>query len=84
MTEPVTMYTTSWCGYCRRLERQLEGAGIAVQKIDIEAQEQFGARIERETGGYRTVPTLEIEGELYVNPSFNQVVRVVAGPPAGN
>jgi mycoredoxin len=84
MTQSVTMYTTTWCGYCRRLERQLAEAGIAFRKVDIEAQEHFGDRIEAKTGGYRTVPTLEIEGELYVNPSINQVVTAVVGPPARN
>jgi mycoredoxin len=84
MTQSVTMYTTSWCGYCRRLERQLEQAGIAFRKVDIEAQRDFGDRIEAVTGGYRTVPTLEIEGELFVNPSIGQVVTAVGGPPTGN
>ncbi len=82
MTEPITMYTTVWCGYCRRLERQMDEAGIAFRKIDIEAEERHGAgasdRIEAKTGGYRTVPTLEIEGELYVNPSIAQIKQAVA------
>lgn len=82
MTEPITMYTTVWCGYCRRLERQMDEAGIAFRKIDIEAQQQRAAgasdRIEAKTGGYRTVPTLEIDGELYVNPSIAQIKQAVA------
>ncbi|MGH2750004.1 MAG: glutaredoxin family protein [Actinomycetota bacterium] len=84
MTQPITMYTTAWCGYCRRLERQMHEAGIAFRKVDIEAQEHFGDRIEARTGGQRTVPTLEIEGELYVNPSITQVRRALAGAPRGN
>ncbi|MDQ3981161.1 MAG: NrdH-redoxin, partial [Actinomycetota bacterium] len=25
---PVTIYSTTWCGHCRRLKRQLDEAGI--------------------------------------------------------
>ena len=83
MTQPVTMYTTVWCGYCRRLERQMSEAGIAFRKVDIDAHRAFGDRIEAATGGHRTVPTIEIEGELLVNPSFSQVAAAVDGGFAG-
>lgn len=73
MVRPVTMYTTAWCGYCRRLARQMADAGIAFESVDIEAQRQFGDRIEAATGGHRTVPTIEIEGRLLVNPSIGEV-----------
>lgn len=78
MSQPITMYTTAWCGYCKRLERQMDDAGIAFNSVDIEAQEQFGDRIEAQTGGYRTVPTLEIGGRLYVNPSIGQVKKALS------
>jgi len=78
MTQPVTMYTTAWCGYCKRLERQMDEAGIAFRTVDIEAQEHHGDRIEAQTGGYRTVPTLEISGRLYVNPSIGQVKKALS------
>jgi mycoredoxin len=32
----VTMYSTSWCGPCRRLKSDLERAGIPFLQIDIE------------------------------------------------
>ncbi|HEY1345179.1 MAG TPA: glutaredoxin domain-containing protein, partial [Streptosporangiaceae bacterium] len=30
------MYTTPWCGYCRRLKGQLAREGIEVTEVDIE------------------------------------------------
>jgi mycoredoxin len=27
---PLTMYTTTWCGFCKNLKRQLNRAGIEV------------------------------------------------------
>jgi Fe-S oxidoreductase len=34
---PLTMYTTSWCGYCFRLKTALEAEGIPYAEIDIES-----------------------------------------------
>jgi mycoredoxin len=73
MDDPVTMYSTPWCGYCRRLKRQMAEAGIPYREVDIEAEAHFGERIERVTGGFRTVPTLEVGGRLLVNPTIVEV-----------
>jgi len=73
MARPIIMYTTAWCGYCRRLARQMTEAGIAFQTVDIEDHRHLGDRIEAVTGGNRTVPTIEIEGVLLVNPSIGEV-----------
>ncbi|MDP9067239.1 MAG: glutaredoxin family protein [Actinomycetota bacterium] len=69
----VTMYSTTWCGYCRRLKRQMDEAGIAYREIDLDLNDSYDDRIIEKTGGYRTVPTLEVGGELLVNPTIRQV-----------
>lgn len=69
----VIMYSTEWCGYCRRLKRQFEDAGISYEEIDIDVERQYEARIVAETGGYRTVPTVEVGGRLLVNPTIHEV-----------
>jgi mycoredoxin len=78
-TKLVTLFSTEWCGYCRRLKRQLADAGIGYVEIDVDEHVEFGAPIMRATGGFRTVPTVEVEGRLLVNPSISEVVRAVAG-----
>ena len=30
------MYTTQWCGYCKRLKRDLNDAGVHFEEVDIE------------------------------------------------
>jgi len=79
MAQAVTMYSTTWCGHCRRLSRQLTEAGIDYQVVDADADPQVGRRIIAKTGGYRIVPTLEIGGELLVNPSLDEVRAALAG-----
>ncbi|MDY6810263.1 MAG: glutaredoxin domain-containing protein, partial [Actinomycetota bacterium] len=35
-TGELTMYTTSWCGFCARLKTGLKGLGLTWQEVDIE------------------------------------------------
>jgi mycoredoxin len=73
MTTTITMYSTPWCGYCRRLKRQFEDEGISYREIDVDATPGYDERILQATGGYRTVPTIEVGGRLLVNPSLREV-----------
>ena len=68
----VKMFTTTWCGFCKGTKRYLDTKGVAYEEIDIEQFPEYGERIEKETG-FRTVPTLEIDGKLYVNPSRKEM-----------
>ncbi|NEE30011.1 NrdH-redoxin, partial [Streptomyces sp. SID7982] len=36
MAGTVTMYSTTWCGYCRRLKSQMDREGIAYNEVNIE------------------------------------------------
>ncbi|MDQ3878285.1 MAG: glutaredoxin family protein [Actinomycetota bacterium] len=77
MSTQVTIYSTSWCGYCRRLKRQLDDVGVPYSEIDIEDREDLARRIEQVTGGYRTVPTVAIGDRMLVNPSVDEVREAV-------
>ena len=54
----VTMYSTPWCGYCRRLKRQMDDAGVAYVEVDIEQVPEAAAIVEQVNHGNQTVPTL--------------------------
>lgn len=74
MTQPLTMYTTTWCGYCRRLKSQLAREGIAITEIDIERDESAATYVETVNGGFQTVPTvLFADGSTMTNPSVREV-----------
>ncbi|WP_129338178.1 mycoredoxin [Cellulomonas endophytica] len=73
-TGTLTMYTTTWCGYCRRLKTQLASAGIAWDEVDIEQDPDAALVVERVNGGNQTVPTLVFpDGSALTNPSLAQV-----------
>ena len=75
----VTMYSTTWCGYCRRLKSQLDREGIAVDVVDIERDEDAAAYVMQVNGGNQTVPTLLFtDGSTLTNPSVAQVKEKLA------
>ena len=75
-TAPVTMYSTAWCGYCRRLKSQLDREGIAIDVVDIEQDPEAAARVMEINGGNQTVPTLVYsDGSAQTNPPLKDVVK---------
>jgi mycoredoxin len=71
---PLTMYTTQWCGFCKRLKAQLGRAGVEISEIDIERDQAAAEFVMSVNGGNQTVPTLLFpDGSTMVNPSAAQV-----------
>ena len=69
------MYTTTWCGYCKRLKSQLGEAGIAFSEINIEEDPASAKLVEQVNGGNQTVPTLVYsDGSAATNPSIRTVL----------
>jgi mycoredoxin len=70
----VTMYSTTWCGYCKRLKRLLDREGIAYDEVNIEEDESAAEFVMGVNGGNRTVPTVLFpNGAALTNPSIDQV-----------
>ncbi len=75
----LTMYTTTWCGYCRRLKDQLIREGIAFDEIDIEQNEDAAELVMRVNNGNQTVPTVVFpDGTALTNPSLAEVKQQIA------
>ena len=74
VSQRVTMYTTPWCGFCRRLKGQLAREGIEVAEIDIERDPAAADYVMSVNGGMQTVPTVLFpDGTALTNPSAVQV-----------
>jgi mycoredoxin len=79
MTGSLTMYTTTWCGYCARLKHGLTRAGVDFTEVDIEQDEKAAERVMQVNGGNQTVPTLEFsDGSALTNPTVRQVQEKLA------
>jgi mycoredoxin len=80
----VTVYSTTWCGYCHRLKRQLAQAGIDFVDVDIERDNQAAGYVMSLNAGSQTVPTLRFaDGSSLTNPTLNQVLDHLAGQQPG-
>ncbi|MEY9925591.1 mycoredoxin [Catenulispora sp. GP43] len=85
MNDQITMYSTTWCGYCRRLKSQLEREGIGFAEVDIEQVPEAADYVMSVNGGNQTVPTVVVKplggGEqvAMTNPSLAQVKAALAG-----
>lgn len=78
-TSSFTMYSTPWCGYCKRLKSQLDREGIVFDVVDIEQQPEAAAIVESANNGNQTVPTLVFaDGTAQTNPSVAQVKAKLA------
>jgi len=74
-----TMFTTSWCGYCRRLKPQLDQAGVEYSEVNIEEMPNGAEVVAAANGGNQTVPTLLFaDGSTLTNPSAAQVQEAIA------
>lgn len=77
-TDSVDFYWRRGCGFCTLLERSLSKAGIPLTKHDIWADPDAAAVVRGWANGTETVPTVVIGDVGLVNPTSDEVIRVLA------
>jgi mycoredoxin len=64
------MYTTLWCGDCRRAKRVLAALGVPYGEVNIGRDPQAAERVRRLNGGMQSVPSIHLpDGSWLVEPS---------------
>ncbi len=71
--DELTIYTTSWCPYCKRAKAALDERSVSYREVDIEQQPEWVSQIETWNGGNRTVPTFVIGEEIV---TYNERARI--------
>lgn len=75
----ITMFSTTWCGYCKRLKKQLDASGIGYTEINIEDVAGTAELVESLNDGNQTVPTVLFpDGSAATNPSLKDVMARLA------
>ncbi|MGR6914753.1 glutaredoxin domain-containing protein [[Actinomadura] parvosata] len=73
----LTVYSTTWCGPCKRLKAQLTREGISFDDIDIERDPSAAEFVMSVNNGNQVVPTVVIETPkgrvVRTNPSALEV-----------
>ena len=61
----VTIYSTTWCAFCKTEKQYLEKLGVSFIEKDIEADSDAHAELMGKIGGsFRGVPVTDIDGDL--------------------
>lgn len=68
------MYWRRGCPASFLLRRRLRWAGLETTERDIWADPDASAFVRVHAGGFETVPTVEVAGEVLVNPTARQVL----------
>jgi glutaredoxin len=79
----VTLYMTVWCGSVYAAKRYLDRRGIAYTEVDIDAVPEAAVRLEGWTGGYRTVPTFDIDGQIVIDFDVPALDAILGEAQAG-
>lgn len=61
----VTIYSTTYCGFCARAKDLLRNLGVMYDELDVTGDDEARERLVRMTGGKRTVPQIWV-GKKYV------------------
>lgn len=73
----ITFYTAPWCGYCRITKRFLDEQQVPYTEINVDEDEAAAQRVEQWNNGNRIIPTLDIDGKIFTNPSPTQLRQVL-------
>lgn len=81
----IIVYTTSWCGDCRRTKQFLLERGVEFQEVNIDETPAAEELVLRVNNGRRKVPTIEVEGHYFVCSPFDpytlsEVLKVPLNP----
>lgn len=70
----ITMFSTEWCGYCKRLKLMLDKTGIGYTLVDIEQTPGTEELVKSVNGGNAVVPTVVYpDGTTATNPTLSDV-----------
>ena len=74
----ITLYTRPWCGSVMRVKHWLDRRGIPYAEIDITQDKEAARTVEELNGGYRSVPTILLDGvHVATEPSSAELERLL-------
>ncbi len=76
--QPVVVYTTTYCGYCRSAKAWLTERGVAYTEVDVTHDDAARQALVERSGGQRTVPQIFV-GDVHVGGYSDLVALDAAG-----
>lgn len=75
---PVILYTTTWCGYCKRARAYFNQKGIPYIEKDVERDPVAGREAMMKSGGSGGVPVIDIDGTIIQGFDVMGIERALA------
>jgi len=67
----ITVYSTCWCGDCRRAKQFLRERGIAFREVNVDENPEAEELVLRVNDGRRKVPTIGVDGRYFACSPFD-------------
>jgi len=74
----VVVYSTQWCGVCKKAKAWLTKNDIPFEERDVETSRSAASEY-RSLNPRGGVPTIDVEGDVMVGFSEGQLARMIAG-----
>jgi mycoredoxin len=67
----ITMYSTSWCGDCRRAKQFLKERGVSFAEVNIDEEPDAEELVLSVNEGRRKVPTIKVGDRFFACSPFD-------------
>ena len=79
-TDPVIIYSTTWCGYCKMVKKYLDDKKISWVEKDIEQDAAAHSELMKKIGGdFRGVPVSDVKGTMVLGFDRPAIDAALAG-----
>ncbi len=74
----ITIYSTTWCAFCKTEKQYLDKLGIAFVEKDIEEDKAaYEELMSKSEGGYQGVPVTDIAGTLVLGFDRRKIDQLI-------
>lgn len=77
MSYKIDLFTTSDCQNCKIVKMILEQYGIVYTEKNINLNKEFEDEFISVTNGHKYVPTLVIDGKIYINVKPHEILELI-------
>lgn len=74
----VVVYGTRWCAATQFVRRYLDRQGVSYTYRDLDSDPEAAKQVRWWTGGYLSHPTVQIGGDILVEPMSNELQAVLS------
>jgi len=67
----ITVYSTAWCGDCRRAKLFLRERNVSFREVNVDEDPEAEELVLRVNEGRRTVPTFAVDGRYFSLSPFD-------------